>query len=58
MLKKGDKVWIYEDPFTKTKPEGEARLIKLISTHRFNQSFWLVYFFRDKSKVARMIVED
>jgi hypothetical protein len=57
-MKKGDMVWIYEDPFTKQIPEGEARLIRLLSAHKYNQSFWLVHFTRDNSKVARMIVED
>lgn len=57
-MKKGDLVWIYEDPFTKERPEGEARLVRLISRHRFNQSYWKVRFLRDKSVVDRMIIED
>jgi hypothetical protein len=57
-LKKGDLVWIYEDPWTKTKPEGEARLIKLISSHNYNQTYWMVRFLRDNLKVARLIIED
>ena len=58
MLKKGDLVWIYRDPFFQTKPEGEARLIKLISTHGCRGMFWKVRFLRDKSVVNRLIVED
>ena len=58
MLKKGDLVWIYKDPYLQSKPEGEARLIKLISDHGPKKSYWTVRFSRDKSVVDRLIIED
>lgn len=46
--KKGDVVMIYEDPLTKEKKEGEARLIKQIKFREQDCSeFWKVEFLDD-----------
>lgn len=49
-MQKGDEIIIWEDPITKTKPEGMARLIKL--TYRDPDELferWIVHFLSDES---------
>ncbi|KKN87470.1 hypothetical protein LCGC14_0259250 [marine sediment metagenome] len=42
-MKPGDTVTIYEDPMTQRVPEGEAKLIKKISTSMGGER-WIVRF--------------
>ena len=53
-MKKGDKVMIYLDPFTREKPEGVARIAK-IEYQRENETHALVVFDGDKEKYFRII---
>jgi len=46
-MKKGDIVTIYRDPITKTDPEGDAKLVKHLSTLGDGCEFWLVHFTDD-----------
>lgn len=57
-MKEGDLVWIYKDPWAKTIPEGEARLLKLILSHKYHGNYWLVRFLKDNKKVEIIILED
>jgi len=51
----GDTVMVYEDIFSKEKPEGEAKLVELLgTTHGDLAEMWLVEF-PDGSKVNRII---
>lgn len=60
-MKRGDIVPIYEDPYTKQKPEGKARLISL--AHKDPEfERWYVRFLEDTQSYApnylRVIVPD
>lgn len=54
-MKPGQIVEIYEDPVTRLKPEGKARLIKPLGSNgvafvngkRYNMESWLVSFLED-----------
>jgi rubrerythrin len=54
-LKPGDVVMIYEDPVTKAKPEGRAKLLKLIRTEEEDMQFWQVEFIEGGEKVERWV---
>lgn len=43
-LKPGDKIMIYEDPFTEEKPEGEVVLVEKLIDHGEEQEYWEVRF--------------
>ena len=47
-LKKGAIVMIYEDPYTRERPEGQAILIKQLTPARFkgDAEYWAVHFNR------------
>ena len=56
--KKGDTVMIYEDPITRTREEGKARLLKpldLKPSHQNKMEFWRVKFISDQFICDRMI---
>jgi hypothetical protein len=55
-LSKGQVVTIYEDPVTKTKPEGQARLQELITQSGYCER-WVVQFLDDdfNNPVERLI---
>ena len=57
-MKKGDIVMIYEDPITKQKPEGKARLLELLFDVAFEQEFWRVIFLKDHFVADRWINKD
>ena len=60
-MKKGDVVTIYEDPFTKKKIEGEARLVRSLNTMSDeNLELWEVHFTGDSPGhyVERVIFMD
>jgi hypothetical protein len=46
--KRGNKVTVYEDPFTRTKPEGEATVVKSLGfeTQPFDGKLYRVYWCR------------
>jgi hypothetical protein len=46
-MKRGDVVTIYQDPITKQKPEGKAKLVKQISTAEGGLERWTVQFVSD-----------
>jgi hypothetical protein len=52
-LKRGSRVTIYEDPITKTKPEGEAKLVKQISYDPQCERWYVD--FGDGIKIVRVI---
>lgn len=58
MLKKGDIVMIYKDPYGRTMPEGEAKLIKRLAKHKFAQAYWKVKFMKNGLEADRFIVPD
>jgi hypothetical protein len=53
MLKRGDKVTVYEDPITRVKPEGEVELIT-IQDESDGMEFWEVRF-KDGMRCGRWI---
>lgn len=55
--KAGDKVTIYEDPFSQEKPEGEATLFARESIGMDGEEQWLVKFHGDFELVSRCIYE-
>jgi len=58
-MKKGDIVKIYEDPITKTKVEGNAKLLKLINKNiqgvQNGLEYWKVKFLSDEFVGYRFI---
>lgn len=55
-LLKGQTVMIYEEPLTETKPEGKAKLIKLVSKENIGGTeTWEVKFLSDGFKTTRKI---
>jgi hypothetical protein len=56
-MKRGDVVKIYENPVTKTKIEGEAKLMRLLKTMSDDLEQWEVHFTGDSpgSYVERAI---
>lgn len=50
-------VTVYEDPITKKKPEGEARLIRKLSQHKMpgNKELWQVRFLDDGHLAQRTV---
>lgn len=53
-MKLGDTITIYNDPITKKQPEGEAKLLRLISEEK-NQDFWKVKFLSDGHITTRWV---
>jgi len=51
-MKSGDIVKIYEDPVTKQKLEGEAKLNHFIAKIGLNIERWQVIFIDDKYKMS------
>lgn len=58
MLKEGDIELIYIDPYARTKPEGEAKLIKRLPPRKFAKEYWKVKFIKDDSVADRFIVPE
>jgi len=58
-LKKGYTVTIYEDPYTRTKAEGQARIVRYVGTLRPGIDMYLVHFVGDKPEqnVERVVIE-
>ena len=54
-MKKGDIVEIYEQPLSKTKFEGEAKLISFIRQLNTDVELWRVKFLIDSAIVNRAI---
>jgi len=54
-MKKGDIVEIYEQPLTKTKYEGKAKLISPIRGLRVGIELWRVKFLIDGEYASRAI---
>ena len=56
-MKKGDVVMIYEDPRTKEKPEGKAKLIiRLVKArNKYDLEYWKVKFLSDRTIVNRHV---
>jgi hypothetical protein len=54
MLKPGDVVTVYEDPWTEKRPEGEAKLIEKVGDDGEREQ-WLVKFVFDQSRHPRWI---
>jgi len=54
-MQKGDIVMIYEDPITEQKPEGKAKLLKLILGSTYELETWQVKFLNDGVVTARHI---
>ena len=59
MLKKGDVVTIYEDPSTRAKVEGEARVVRHVETLEPGIEMYLVHFVGDEpgQNVERIVIE-
>ena len=55
MLKKGDIVNVYHDPFTCQGLEGPAKLIKDLGTRGFKQEYWRVKLLDDGFVTDRWI---
>jgi len=53
-MKKGDVVTIYDDPITKQKPEGQARLLKKLHDNP-GQEYWQVKLIKYNAVVERWI---
>lgn len=58
MLKKGDIVNVYHDPFTCQNQEGSAKLLKDLQTRGFKQEYWEVEFLSDGFITDRWINND
>ena len=56
-MKQGDIMVIYDDPITKQKPEGKAKLLKKIKSD-FNQEYWKVEFLSDGFISGRWVATD
>ena len=56
-LKKGDKVIIYQDPYTQSKIEGEATLVSKESTGPDGEETWFVHFQGDTENYPRIIAK-
>jgi len=54
-MKKGDVVKIYEQPLTKTKLEGKAKLLSFIRLSNVGVELWRVKFISDGAIVNRAI---
>ena len=54
-LKPGDKVIIYQHPYSKTKPEGTATLLEKESTGPDGREQWLVQFEDEADTYSRSI---
>lgn len=62
-MKKGDTARIFQDPITRERFEGEAKLAKFISWNVINlegdrQERWMVRFPKERHSVERGIVVD
>ena len=55
-IKPGTVVTIYQDPTTQSKPEGRARLYKLL-IDGYDQQLWRVRFDEDNQYVERWILK-
>jgi hypothetical protein len=60
MLKSKQIVMVYEDPYTRQKPEGEARIIKHLTELAPGVDLYLVHFIGDQPSqtVERIIQSD
>jgi len=56
-MNKGHLVMIYEDPITKKKPEGKARLIEKLGKTR-GREYWRVRFLSDYFVADRWIEKE
>jgi hypothetical protein len=54
-MKPGDTTTIYEDPVTRHKPEGQAKLVKLLQSHPDGSQDWRVIFHGEDTPVQRRI---
>ena len=54
-MKRGDIVMIYDDPITKERPEGKARLMKRLNSSDPNMQQWQVRFLSDRVITERFI---
>ena len=59
-MKQGDIVTIYEDPFTRKKPEGKAKLLALLEAAKRPRDLqrWSVKFLSDGFIAERFIQKD
>lgn len=59
-MKQGDIVTIYEDPFTRKKPEGKAKLLALLEAAKRPRDLqrWTVKFISDGFVAKRFIQKD
>ena len=56
-MKPKDIVTIYEDPFTETKPEGKATLIRKLDVTNPGLEYWEVEFLRDTDEIRRRFIK-
>lgn len=54
-MKKGDILEIFEDPITKIKSEGNAKLVKRLENFDQDMERWQVKFISDGAKAERWI---
>ena len=55
-MKRGDQIDIFEDPYTRTKREGTAKLIRRIDTDVDGSEWWEVRFPPEMDTYRRRIV--
>jgi len=58
--RKGDTIMVYEDPFTREKEEGEAKITKILDTRfdgPFRETYCMVLFHGEEEDFHRLIVE-
>lgn len=56
-MERGDVVTVYEDPITKKKEEGEAKLIERLGDTEYNagNELWIVKFLSDGFICERLV---
>ena len=54
-LKSGDIEMIYDDPITRKRPEGKARLMKKLIPSPVGMEYWQVQFLSDRVITERFI---
>lgn len=57
MMQKNDIVTVYEDPITKKKPEGKAKLLRCLQAKGWQDKlqYWKVRFLSDGFETGRMV---
>lgn len=55
-MKYGDKIRVYEDPITRLKAEGIARLIEPVKQDNGDLSIWIVEFAREPGEYYQRTV--